>query len=143
MLSSEAIAILRESNSKLLQCINQLQGFPLETMDKKMREKYNYTLKKALREMEAVEMAIAALGDAKKEKTISILAVFPESERKLELITFRADHDLDLTTILKEFKSLNHNSADWATAKDHAVENAEERFQCHVTRTEIYTIEVW
>ena len=96
MLNSEAIGILRKSNSKLLQCINQLQEYSVEAMDKKMREKYNYTLKQALLEMEAVEMAIAALEKPESKQPLSIFVTFPESNRKPELITIPAGHDLIL-----------------------------------------------
>ena len=68
MTNKDAVDILQNSNLKLLQCINKLQDYPIEAMDQQMQNRHKYTLKNALLEMEAVEMAIIALEEQSAKK---------------------------------------------------------------------------
>jgi len=149
MKASEAIDIIRKSNSKLMQCLNQLQSYPKEEVDRIMREKHNYTFDDAYREIEAAEMAIAALKANKSEsgQPLNILATFPETECDPELITFRITAKQNAVKVVGTFEGVLQENAfgsnDRLSTLDNAIESVKEKFGCAVTRSKIYTVEVW
>ena len=148
MKASEAIDIIRKSNSKLMQCLNQLQSYPKEEVDRIMREKHNYTFDDAYREIEAAEMAIAALKANKSEsgQPLNILATFPEADCAPELIRFSLSPNQDADTVVKAFEFAVKNGSfgqeDRLTVLDNAVDEVKTTFGCGVSREAIYTVEV-